>query len=239
MFTSSALDHVGNIPRVDLGRLIVFAHAGAGSLPDHDQLMFLFPTIPILLIGTIVLAAALRKRGLLGPADRTIPLSVTGAAVAATLSTGAAAIHFAVVPEHMAEFAPFGIAFVAVGWFQVGWAQAYLLRPTRAIAAAGVVVNVLIVATWLLSRTVGLPVGPEPWTPEQIGPLDLFATGFEVALIAVLVPVALPSRWPAFATQRMAFERAFVLATFCVVTVTLLTAFALVSVPEVQASIQP
>ena len=224
---------------MDVSRLIVFAHGGLGNLPDMDDLMFLLPAIPIVLIGTIVLADTLRKRGLLGAEDRTIALHTTGAAVAATLSTGAAAIHFAVVPAHMAEFAPFGLAFVAVGWFQVTWAQLYLLRPTRVIAATGGLVNSAIVVVWLLSRTVGLPVGPGPWTPEPIGTLDAFASAFEVALVGVLLPIILPRRWPSYAGQRMTFERAFVLATFCLLTVSLLTTYALVGEPAAEIALQP
>jgi hypothetical protein len=224
---------------MDVSRLIVFAHGGLGELPDMDALMFLFPTIPVILIGTIVVAAALRSRGLLGADERSISATATGAAVAATLSTGAAAIHFAVVPEHFSEFAPFGLAFLAVGFFQVTWAPVYLLRPRRAIASVGAVVNAAIVLVWLISRTVGLPIGPTPWTREPIGALDLFATAFEIALIGTLLPVILPARWPAFAAQRMNFERAFVLATFCLLTVTLLTTFALLGAPAVESVIEP
>ena len=224
---------------MDLSRVIVFAHGGLGNLPEMEDMMFLFPAIPMVLIGTVLLAAALRNRGLLGADDRTISATATAAAVAATLSTGAAAIHFAVVPEHVDEFAPFGLAFIAVAWFQVTWAQLYLVRQTRLIAAGGVVVNVAIAAVWLLSRTTGLPVGPQPWVAEQIGALDLFATAFELVLVGALLPAVLPKRWPAFAGQRMAFERAFVLATFCVVTVTLLTTYALLGKPGVEVALQP
>ena len=227
------------IPRMDLSRVIVFAHGGVGNLPEMEDMMFLFPAIPMVLIGTILLASALRSRGLLGADDRTISVTTTAAAVAATLSTGAAAIHFAVVPQHVEEFAPFGVAFIAVAWFQVTWAQLYLVRQTRLVAAGGAVASVAIAAVWLLSRTVGLPVGPQPWIPEPIGALDVFATAFELALVGVLLPAVLPKRWPNFAGQRIAFERAFVLATFCVITVTLLTTYALLGEPTPEVALQP
>jgi hypothetical protein len=224
---------------MDISRLIVFAHGSSGNLPQMDDMMFLFPAVPMLLIGTILIATALRNRGLLGADTRTVSVTATGAAIAATLSTGAAAIHFAVVPEHMAEFAPFGLAFVALAWFQVTWAQLYLLRPNRRIAAIGAVVSVAIAAIWVLSRTAGLPFGPQPWTPEPIGALDLLATALEITLVGILLPIILPRRWPAFAGQRIAFERAFVLATFCLLTVTLLTTFALLGEPAVEMAVQP
>jgi hypothetical protein len=48
-----------------------------------------------------------------------------------------------------------------------------------------IVANGAMVAIWAISRTTGLPVGPDPWMPEPLGALDLLATGLEVVLIAV------------------------------------------------------
>lgn len=49
----------------------------------------------------------------------------------------------------------------------------------------GIVANGAMVAIWTVSRTTGLPVGPDPWMPEALGALDLLATGLEMVLIAV------------------------------------------------------
>ena len=49
----------------------------------------------------------------------------------------------------------------------------------------GMVANGAMVAVWAVSRTTGLPVGPDPWMPEALGALDLLATGLEIVLIAV------------------------------------------------------
>src|SRR5687768_16697666 len=110
----------------DLTGLIVFAHAG-GGLPDHETLMFLMPTLPLMFVGTVVLAKALEKRGLLREDGGTISLTVALAAIAAALSLGAAAIHFAVIAEHLALDLGFGLFFIGLAWFQVIWAQVYLL----------------------------------------------------------------------------------------------------------------
>ena len=49
--------------------------------------------------------------------------------------------------------------------------------------------NAAVIFIWLASRTVGLPVGPEPWTREAITLPDLLATIFEggVVLLAALL----------------------------------------------------
>lgn len=223
---------------MDIRDLIVFAHGG-GALIDHDDLMFLFPTVPLMLVGTIVAAVALRKLGLLGEKDRTVALPAAVAAVAATLSLGAAAIHFAVIQDHLAVDLGYGLFFIGLGWFQAIWAQVYLMRHSALLAAAAVLVNTLVVCVWLVSRVTGLPFGPTPWQPEPIETLDVFATVFEVALIAFILPTAVPRRWPNFQAERIAFERAVVLAAFALITVTLLATIALLGSPAVEASALP
>jgi hypothetical protein len=201
--------------------------------------MFLFPTIPLMLIGTIVVTQVLQKRGLLGTPDRTVPMEATLATVAGALSLGAAGIHFAVIQQHLAYDIGFGAFFIGLAWFQAIWAQLYLLRRTVVLAGVAVAVNTLVVLIWAMSRTTGLPFGPLPWVPEPIGTLDVFATVFEVALVGTLLPKLVPSRWPTFATERMPFERAFVLAAFSVLTITLLASLALLGTTGVEAAALP
>ena len=105
----------------------------------------------------------------------------------AVLSLGAAAIHFAVIPDHLAEWWAFGLFFAALGWFQALWAVAYLIRPTAGLAGFATVVNLVTVVLWAWSRSVGLPVGPEPGVAESIGAPDVIATVLEIALVAGLV----------------------------------------------------
>ena len=58
---------------------------------------------------------------------------------------------------------------------------------------SGAIVNVGVIAVWLVSRTTGLPFGSQPWIPEPVGFADLFATSFEVVLV-VLIGAALAPR---------------------------------------------
>jgi hypothetical protein len=107
---------------------------------------------------------------------------------AAAASIASAAIHFSVIGEHFEEVWYFGVFFMTVAWFQVGWAIAIIVRPTRRLLAAGAVLQALLVVIYLWSRTTGLPVGPEPWSPEAVAFLDVLATVFEViAAVGALV----------------------------------------------------
>ena len=117
------------------GGLVVLAHAAAGLI-DHEDLMILFPLVPLMLVAIIVVATAFGQRGLLGPNDRTVTSSGALAAVTATLSLGAAAIHFAVIGEHLVADIAFGLFFLGLAWFQAIWAQAFLMRRSSLLAGA-------------------------------------------------------------------------------------------------------
>ena len=206
----------------------VFAHGGLGLLPDHESIMFLMPALPALFVATVVLGAALDKRGTLGPVGRTVAVHTPLAVIAAVLSLAAAGIHFAVLGEHLEQYVLFGVLFFALGWFQLIWAQIYLVWPRRSVAAVAVVVNLGAILVWAASRTVGLPIGPEAWIPEQIGFPDLLATSFEIGIIGLMLPTLLGERFARALGEQMPVQKAFVIAAFMVVAVGLLTAMALV-----------
>ena len=116
---------------------------------------------------------------------RSIDRSRVVGPVVAAASLGAGAIHAAVVPEHLEETWLFGAFFILCAVFQFGWAAAVLLSSSPDVYRLGIVASVAMVAIWAASRTTGLPVGPEPWTAEAVGALDVIATGLEVLLIGL------------------------------------------------------
>lgn len=117
-------------------------------------------------------------------------------AVLAALSFGSAAIHASVILEHFGEFWLFGAFFVVVTVLQVVWGVRVLVEPSRRVLVAGAVGNGLLVVLWIVSRTAGVPIGPEPGTAELIGWHDLISTIEEllivVGVIAVLAAVKRP-----------------------------------------------
>jgi hypothetical protein len=115
---------------------------------------------------------------------------------AAFASLGAGLVHLAVVQEHLAEWWLYGVFFAALGVAQVGWALAALARDTAPVLRPVVLVNLGVVSLWAVTRTVGLPVGPEPWQPEPAGRPDVLATLLEVAVVVALLVVARTTRRP-------------------------------------------
>jgi hypothetical protein len=116
----------------------------------------------------------------------------------AGLSAGAAGIHFAVVPGHLAEDLLAGYFFLAVAIAQALWAILVPSYPHRRLLAVGAAANLLVAGLWLVVRLRGLPIGEEPWTPEPFGFTDTVSAAFEVAIAAsvllLLTRVRLPVR---------------------------------------------
>jgi hypothetical protein len=102
----------------------------------------------------------------------------------ASLSVGAAAIHFAVIFEHFAEYALYGAFFLVIAWAQMIWAAVVLWRPSRLWLWLGLAGNALVAVVYVASRTTGLPIGPDVGHPEPAGGLDVVSVVLELALIA-------------------------------------------------------
>ena len=104
----------------------------------------------------------------------------------AALSLGAAVIHVAAVPAHLAEDGGLGIGFALAAVLQAGWAGLVLARHP-ATRRAGLAIHGAIALGWYVSRTSGLPLGAHPGIPEPIGMGDLVAAAFAGAIVLALV----------------------------------------------------
>ncbi len=102
----------------------------------------------------------------------------------AALSAGAAAIHFAVVFEHFAEYVLYGVFFLVISWAQVIWPVILFWRPSRLWLWLGIAGNAIVIGVYVASRTVGLPFGPDLHSPESVGALDVVSCVLEFGLIA-------------------------------------------------------
>ncbi len=101
----------------------------------------------------------------------------------AALSVGAAAIHFAVVFEHFADYTLYGVFFLVISWAQMIWPAVLLWRPSRLWLWLGIAGNAMVIAVYVASRTVGLPFGPDVHHAESVGALDVVSCVLEFGLI--------------------------------------------------------
>lgn len=85
--------------------------------------------------------------------------------------------------SHFREYWLFGLFFAIVTPLQLAWAEAVRRRPgARRLLAVGAAGNLAVVGVWVVSRLVGLPLGPDPFEPERIGFKDVLATVDELGL---------------------------------------------------------
>jgi FtsP/CotA-like multicopper oxidase with cupredoxin domain len=118
---------------------------------------------------------------------------------AALFTLAAGLIHLAVAPEHLREYVPFGVFFLVVGSAQIVLAVELASRPTRRLALLVAASSALLIGLWIVSRTVGLPVGPHPGEPEDIGLPDVLCNLLELLSLPILLALA---AWPARRTVR-------------------------------------
>jgi len=110
--------------------------------------------------------------------------------LAAALSAASAAVHYGYAPHHLQEDWAHGWFFVIIATAQLGFAFLVVTRPTRLLWALATLLNVGIVGTWIVSRTSGLPFGPEALRKEAVGTADVVSIVLDAAVI-VLALVAL------------------------------------------------
>lgn len=120
----------------------------------------------------------------------------------AWLSIAAGLVHGIVTPDHFAEWWGYGLFFLLASFAQVIYGAAPLFArlvegeplttqwsaaKLRAYCIAGVAGNVLIIALYIVTRTVGIPFfGPAAGVVEEVRVLDVVSKLLEVGVIAGL-----------------------------------------------------
>lgn len=116
---------------------------------------------------------------------------------AAVLSFAAGGLHLMAGPGHLEEWWAYGLFFFAAAAAQVGYGLMLLTQGVEGwdgwgavrgrVYGAGVAMTLAFIALWAVSRTVGVPVGPEASEPEGIGVLDAASKAVEGVLVAALL----------------------------------------------------
>jgi hypothetical protein len=112
----------------------------------------------------------------------------------AALAFVGAVIHLGAAVDHWAEYHLYTLAFLCMTALQAVWALLIMRGASRHVLALGCALQLGIVALWIVSRTAGLPLAPEAWTPEEIGAADLTATIGELTTVLAVLSVLLVER---------------------------------------------
>jgi hypothetical protein len=117
------------------------------------------------------------------------------ALVAALLVFVSSLIHSSVIVGHFEEYWLFGTLFAVVTCLQALWTALICGSPlNRRILVAGAMGNAALVVVWAASRTIGVPLGPQPWRAEPVGEVDALSTLDELVAVILLAAVAVGIR---------------------------------------------
>jgi hypothetical protein len=94
-------------------------------------------------------------------------------------------IHVQAAVDHLDESKLYALLFIVLAVAQVGWGIALYRSSRPGLLMAGVIVSLGVLGVWILSRTSGLPIGPAPGSPEEVGVLDALASADEIALVCL------------------------------------------------------
>jgi len=106
---------------------------------------------------------------------------------AAALSLLAGWAHMAYLGTHFHQWWAYGVFFAAAGTGQAAFAAVILRWPRTSVALIAIVGNLAIIGMYIISRTVGVPLGPNAHQVEYGTAPDLLTTAAEVVLICVLL----------------------------------------------------
>jgi hypothetical protein len=176
-----------------------------GSTGLHSEVVYLFEFgVPALVLAALVALHELQGRAAIGsggtewdtdvahePASRSLALWVAAAGLLV-----AGVIHTCVAPDQFRTYAPFGAMFAVLAITQVVVGVALVRRPDHRTVGYVALASVWVVALWLVSRTTGLPVGPEPWQPMTYAVPDVVASCAELVTTigCAMVLWSLPER---------------------------------------------
>jgi hypothetical protein len=106
---------------------------------------------------------------------------------AAALALAAGFSHALAGEEHFTIWWGYGLFFSIVSICQIMGGGALLFWGNRGLCWVGVVGTSLVMGLYVMTRTVGVPFGPEAGVVEGVGVLDAFTKTFELGLLICLV----------------------------------------------------
>jgi hypothetical protein len=112
----------------------------------------------------------------------------------AALAFVGALIHVGAAVDHWRQYHLYTLAFSCLAALQTTWAAMIVRRRSGRVLLLGCSLQIGIVALWAISRTVGVPLAPQAWTPEGLGVADVTETIAELITVVAVLSVLLAGR---------------------------------------------
>ena len=123
------------------------------------------------------------------PAARSYTGEQELALVAALLVFVSSFIHSAEISPHFEQYWLYGVFFGVVTLLQAMWSVMIYSDPlNRRYLVAGAIGNVALIVVWAITRTIGVPVGPQSG-PEAVGVIDVLSKLDELAAVVCIATV--------------------------------------------------
>lgn len=108
---------------------------------------------------------------------------------ATVLAVSLGLMHILATPLYFEQWLGYGVFFFTAAVLQVMYSMALAVgRPSRALLWSGIGGNAAIFAMWVLTRTVGVPIGPMAGEVLPLGLLDGLA---QILVVTEIVHLAL------------------------------------------------
>jgi hypothetical protein len=132
----------------------------------------------------------MRRATKLARSERKLTATEELVLIAGLLVFASSFIHSVLIADHFAHYWLFGVGFAVAALAQAAWTVLVYQDPlNRRVLLAGAIGNALLIVVWAISRTVGMPVGPQPWKPEAVGAVDLLSKADELGSIVIVAVV--------------------------------------------------
>lgn len=113
--------------------------------------------------------------------------------VVAALALVAGAIHAVAMVDHFSHWWAYGVFFLGVTYAQVLWSVwLYRHRDDQRTLRYGALGSLALVGVWLVSRTVGIPIGPQAGV-EPVGAMDVMSSIDELVTAGLIATIVAPS----------------------------------------------
>jgi hypothetical protein len=110
--------------------------------------------------------------------------------VAALLVLVSSIIHSAQIAPHFEQYWLYGAFFAVAAIWQAIWAARIYGDPlNRRVLLTGIAGNAALIVVWAISRTAGVPIGPQGWHPEAVSPVDVLSKLDELGAVVLIALV--------------------------------------------------